>query len=216
MDEIAEVTSYCALFGVAAGGLREWRNTADLITEEQIVQEELKIRERYKDRTFSTPKSKRMLRYHASKEAHGLRMLRVCTSASRWCVSFGAIAAAYVTLEQGMGVLRGEDDVWNAVAAGSVSGNLLGLCIPGTASARLRGAIVGGIAGGLLSLPFAYARILSNSLESLQNDSQKHEGGVPEDQTALQAPPSPSVEATETKPVKVGPFGRLMKRIRGN
>lgn len=149
-DEIAESASLCALSGGVVGGIREWQRTTSLITEGAILQEEAKIRERYKDKSFSSPKLKRMLRYHASKEAHALRLLKVCTNATRWCASLGAIAGFYTTLEQVSGIARGEEDHWNDVAAGAMSGNVLGLCFPGTIGMRLRGAAVGSVAGGLV------------------------------------------------------------------
>ena len=60
-DEIAESASLCALSGGVVGGIREWQRTTSLITEGAILQEEAKIRERYKDKSFSSPKLKRML-----------------------------------------------------------------------------------------------------------------------------------------------------------
>ena len=125
-NEVAEAASYCGLFGVVAGGAREWQKTATLVTEEQILQEEEKIRRRYPDRSFATPKLKRMLRYHASKEAHGLRMLRVCTSSTKSCLAFGLISATYVTAEQASQALRGQDDALNSVFAASVLGAAIG------------------------------------------------------------------------------------------
>ena len=62
----------------------------------------------------------------------------------------GAIAGFYTTLEQVSGIARGEEDHWNDVAAGAMSGNVLGLCFPGTIGMRLRGAAVGSVAGGLV------------------------------------------------------------------
>ena len=155
-NEVAEAASYCGLFGVVAGGAREWQKTATLVTEEQILQEEEKIRRRYPDRSFGTPKLKRMLRYHASKEAHGLRMLRVCTSSTKSCLAFGLISATYVTAEQASQALRGQDDALNSVFAASVLGAAIGTRWLGP-----RGAVVGTVACGLVSLPFGYARVLA-------------------------------------------------------
>lgn len=213
-SDVIEGASYCALFGVFAGGGREWQRTGDLITEGSILQEEMKIRERYKDRSFATPKSKQMLRYYASKEAHGLRMLRVVTNSTRWCLSFGAIGAAYVGLEQASSIFRNREDVWNAVAAGATSGCLAGLCIPGTGWMKIRGAAVGCVGGGLLSFPFGYAKILSKSIEITQGqDPQKEAVGV--------GPESPASETTNTetaatpKAKQPGPIAKLMRMVRG-
>ncbi|QDZ19065.1 hypothetical protein HOP50_02g15740 [Chloropicon primus] len=205
--EVAEAASYCGLFGVVLGGAREWRNTTNLITEGAILQEEEKLRRKYPDKSFATPKMKRMLRYHASKEAHGLRMLKVCTSATKTCIAFGLISAAYVAVEQGVEAVRENADAWGSVCAGSALGTVIGVRWMG-----VRGAGVGALAGGALSFPFGHLKTLARSLEGNEaegKDAQEVETvdrGVP---TA----PVPGGGAEETG--KPSLWGRLVKRIKG-
>ncbi len=225
LGEIAESASLCALFGVVAGGVREWRATSGLVTEAFILREEEKIRDKYKGRSFATPKSKRMLRYHAAKEAHGLRYLRVVSSSTSWCATFGVISAAYFALHQGLGIARQTEDIWNAVAAGTASGGALGLLYPGTGSMRFRGSLVGALAGGLLSAPYGYAKILAGNLEaqekvrSSSSDGDGNgdgDGGEVVAQSGGQQAPQGAPEQPQgdsDKGSKPGVWGKLMKKL---
>lgn len=202
-SEVAEAASFCGLFGVVLGGAREWQNTANLITEGAVLQEEEKIRRKYLNRTFTTEKSLRMLRYHASKEVHGLRMLKVCTTSIKTCFAFGLISAAYVTVEQGSRALRGEDDAWNSVCSGSACGSVIGM-----RWMSLRGAGVGAIAGGLSSFPFGYAKTLASSLEQASGEVGKEASAL--DVDVVEATPQ-----AKDEPKKPGLWGKLVKRFRG-
>ncbi len=151
--DVGESFTACGVFGATLGFGREWKRNEGFVSEAAIASEEATIRAEYPGHKFESEKLQRQLRYYARRELTHLRV-RASLPAALWAgAAFGALGGGHVLLGQVSELVRGSRDAWNDAVAGAVTGFGAGLAFMG-----VRGAAVGAIAGGALSVPLGWLR----------------------------------------------------------
>lgn len=194
-----ETAAYCSLFGMVVGGAREWHRTAGLVTASSIRIEEAKLRTKHKDWKFTSPKARRMLAYHAWREAFSVRALRVAWASTKGGLAFGLISVSHFMLEQGAEAVRGEVDAWNTVAATSALGAAIG------STMGIRGAFVGTLAAALVAFPIGHAK-------GLLATNDKQEAQVVGGAEVIPAKPKPKPKPERRRSL----WGRILTPFKGS
>lgn len=112
------------------------------------------------------------------------RFMRAVTESTMGGLRLGSFVAMFSAVQLGTESYRGVRDMWNTVAAGTITAGATGLALPGGLSIRLQGLRLGLAVGAGLCVPLGY---VMQELEAKRAVAAAEEG-IDADEVATPAP----------------------------